>query len=110
MRRMFGKVISIAMSVMLAASMAGCSKGADDASASGTTGGTKEYVPLETESESLASDTKFKDTLNIAVSQESATYDLPMTTSAVARQMLAGTVWERLPMLNRFLSCVPLGI
>lgn len=107
MRRMFRKVISIAMSVMLAASMAGCSKGADDASASGTTGGTKEYVPLETESESLASDTKFKDTLNIAVSQESATYDLPMTTSAVARQMLAGTVWERLVTLNANAEPVP---
>ena len=107
-KKMLGKIVSVAMAVTLMAGMTACSKSEGTATETKEKSTeTQEYTPLETESENISTETKFKDTINIAVAQESATYDLPKTTSVVARQMLAGTVWERLVTLNANAEPVP---
>lgn len=54
-----------------------------------------------------SAEAKFKETMNIAVAQEGATYDVHKTTTLIARQLFSGTVWEKLVTLNAQSEVVP---
>lgn len=50
---------------------------------------------------------RIKDTLNVAVAQEAASYDVHKTTTLIARQVFSGTVWEKLVTLDSNSEVIP---
>ena len=89
---------SIALVMAAAMALTACSGGSTDTSgtseasgteAAGTEGGT------------------YKDTLHIAVTQQSPSLDLHKNSTLIARQMCDGTVWEKLVTLNAQSEAAP---
>ena len=80
--------------------MSGCGGGSASTAASGSTAASSE----------AAADvdlSKIKDTIHMAVSQEASSYDVHKTTTLIARQVFAGTVWEKLVTLNANSEVIP---
>lgn len=50
---------------------------------------------------------KIKDTIHMATQQEAASYDVHKTTTLIARQVFAGTVWEKMVTLNANSEVIP---
>lgn len=85
--------------LVLAAVMAltGCSGGSETSA---------DTAPESTASEEAGSGT-YKDTLHIAVTQQSPSLDLHKNSSLIARQICDGTVWEKLVTLNAQSEAAP---
>lgn len=80
--------------------MSGCGGSSSSTVASGSTAASSE----------AAADvdlSKIKDTIHMAVSQEASSYDVHKTTTLIARQVFAGTVWEKLVTLNANSEVIP---
>lgn len=85
MRKNFKKIVMMALGLLMALNLTAC--GSSDSDDTGTT--------------------TYKDVINVAVAQEAPTYDVHKTTSLIARQLFAGTVWEKLVTLNANSEAVP---
>lgn len=102
------KVTAAALAAAMSISLCACSKPASVDSTEGGSGNSPTYSGMQdTSTEAPMEDVKFKDTINIAVSQEGATYDVHKTTTLTARQVFSGTVWEKLVTLNANAEVVP---
>jgi peptide/nickel transport system substrate-binding protein len=77
------------------------------ASAAAGTSGSETGSSAGTSSAAPAEGTKFQDTLHIAVQQQAPSLDLHKNSSLIARQMMDGTVFEKLVTLNSQAEAVP---
>lgn len=111
MKKWLKKSGLIALSVIAAAAVTACGKSAGttsaDTQAAGTTAAETTVQETVAEGDLPDANTKFKEVLNIAVNQEGATYDVHKTTTLIARQIFAGTVWEKLVTLDSNAEVIP---
>lgn len=106
MKGSFKKGILLSLGMIMATGLTACSSTTPTtASGDAATDVASSAIPS---AEALPNaDTKFKEIMNIAVSQEGATYDVHKTTTLIARQLFSGTVWEKLVTLNAQSEVVP---
>lgn len=76
-------------------------------SLSACSGSTGTQSTAESGAGSVPENAKYRDTLHIAVTQQSPSLDLHKNSSLVARQICDGTVWEKLVTLNAKAEAVP---
>lgn len=84
----------MAAGIMAAVLLAGC-------------GGSSQSTSGGTEAGTVSEDGSYKETLHIAVTQQSPSLDLHKNSTLIARQMCDGTVWEKLVTLNGNAEAVP---
>lgn len=109
MRHYFKRYASMALGLVMALSISACGKSDSTATTAAATSSAANTSASSAAAEGdlPSKDTKFKDVMNIAVAQEGATYDVHKTTTLVARQVFAGTVWEKLVTLDSKSEVVP---
>lgn len=107
MRKCLKRSVFMAMGVIMALSFSACGKSTTTDTSKDTTKSTEVNTDTSANSDVPAEGANFKEVLNIAVSQEGASYDVQKTTTLIARQIFSGTVWEKLVTLNKNSEVVP---
>lgn len=106
MKGSFKKGILLSLGMIMATGLTACSS-TTPTTASGDAATDVASSAISSAEALPNADTKFKEIMNIAVSQEGATYDVHKTTTLIARQLFSGTVWEKLVTLNAQSEVVP---
>lgn len=100
-RRSFLQAVGMTgLAAVMMSVMSGCGGSSSSTAASGSMAASSEAVADVDLS-------KIKDTIHMAVSQEASSCDVHKTTPLIARQVFAGTVWEKPVTLNANSEVIP---
>ena len=101
------KSAKITAAVLVAAAVLSACGGSGSSETTAAAGGSDTSAAESTAAAAADANATYKEELHIAVAQQAPSLDLHKNSSLIARQMMDGTVWEKLVTLNSKAEAVP---